>query len=68
MNCTYIYFSKTKVFLEILIEIGFKYIYNPYIIIFNFYISVRQENAGRKWYQAVFIIVRDLTLMKYCEE
>ena len=36
MNRTYIYFSKTKVFLEILSEIGFKYIYNPYIIIFNF--------------------------------
>ena len=26
---------------------------NPYIIIFNFYISVRQENARRKWYQVV---------------
>ena len=26
---------------------------DPYIIIFNFYISIRQEKAGRKWYQGV---------------
>ena len=26
---------------------------DPFIIIFDVYISVRQENAGRKWYQGV---------------
>ena len=26
---------------------------NPFIIIFDVYIYVRQENTGRKWYQGV---------------
>ena len=44
---------------------------------FNFYISVRQENAGRRWYKlqlasyvtnVVNKFVMILTLMKCCEE
>ena len=39
-------------------------------MIFNFYISVRKENAGRKWYQGVIHNCDGFNfheMMKYCE-
>ena len=46
LNCIYIYSSKVKVFIESFTESGFKSLKS--YIMFNFCISVRQENAGRK--------------------
>ena len=73
LNCIYIYSSKAKAFIESISESSF----NPYIVMFNFCISVGQENAGRKWDQGVSCsyltqivnkIVMILTLVKCCEE
>ena len=47
LNCIYVYSSKAKAFIESFSESGFKFLKSH--IMFNFYISVRQENAGRKW-------------------
>ena len=47
LNCIYIYSSKAKAFIESFSESGFKFLKS--YIMFNFYISVRQENAERKW-------------------
>ena len=56
-NCIYIYFGKAKAFLESFGESGFRFLKS--FIIFHFYISVRQENAGRKWYQGVIHVCDD---------
>ena len=50
---------RPKSFLRILVRAVLNFL-NPYIIIFNFYVSVRQENAGRKWYQDVIQLLHGL--------
>ena len=45
LNCIYIYFSKAKAVIESFSESNFKFLKFFYLI-FNFYISVRQDNTG----------------------